>query len=136
MFTPSNIIKLKENEVFVFGANEEGRHGLGAAKTALSFGAVYGESEGHFGQTYAIPTRKFIDGSIKTLSISEIKPYVDRFSEYCHLHPELTFLVTSIGTGLAGLTIEEVAPLFKDCFDRENIRLPYGFYEELTKYEA
>lgn len=32
---------LKPNEVFIFGSNTQGRHGAGAAKAALSFGAKY-----------------------------------------------------------------------------------------------
>lgn len=37
--TPDNIIELKSNEIFTFGSNESGRHGKGAAKTALGWGA-------------------------------------------------------------------------------------------------
>lgn len=33
--TPEQITKLAENEIFVFGSNLSGRHGKGAAKTAL-----------------------------------------------------------------------------------------------------
>lgn len=56
------ITELKDNEVFVFGSNRAGRHGAGVAKTALKWGAVYGQGEG---QTYAIPTK---DENIKTLT--------------------------------------------------------------------
>jgi len=53
------ITSLKENEVFVFGSNPEGRHGAGAAKAAVSFGCVYGESTGFSPnqKTYAIITK-------------------------------------------------------------------------------
>ena len=37
--TPDDINFLAVNEVFVYGANEAGRHGAGAAKTALKWGA-------------------------------------------------------------------------------------------------
>ena len=37
----------ESNTIFVFGSNLEGRHGLGAAKTAREkFGAIYGCPEG------------------------------------------------------------------------------------------
>ena len=52
------INELKENEVFVFGSNPEGRHGAGAAKVAREqFGAVYGQGEGLQGNAYALPTK-------------------------------------------------------------------------------
>ena len=38
--TESNITKLALNDIFVFGSNESGRHGRGAAKTAMKWGAV------------------------------------------------------------------------------------------------
>ena len=48
-YTPENITKLEADEIFVFGSNEAGRHGKGAAKFAMQkFGAVYGVAEGLF----------------------------------------------------------------------------------------
>jgi len=44
--TPDEVKKITENEVFVFGSNESGRHGKGAAKTALGWGAKWGQAEG------------------------------------------------------------------------------------------
>lgn len=43
--TPENITKLESNQIFVFGSNQSGRHGKGAAKTALGWGAVYEPDE-------------------------------------------------------------------------------------------
>ena len=42
---------LLQNEIFVFGSNTEGRHGAGAAKTAMGWGAEYGKNSGRQGQT-------------------------------------------------------------------------------------
>ena len=40
VFTPENISKLKQNEVFVFGSNKAGNHVGGAARVAVEkFGA-------------------------------------------------------------------------------------------------
>lgn len=120
-YTPGRITHLNENEVFVFGSNLGGMHGGGAARTAYeNFGAVWGEGVGHFGKTYAIPT---MQGGVET-----IKPYVDQFIAYAAEHPELTFYVTRIGCGIAGFRDEEIAPLFKDCRDMDNVVLPRSFH--------
>lgn len=56
-FTPDKITKLAPDEIFVFGSNLAGRHGGGAALTAMQhFGAEWGKGEGIQGQSYAIPT--------------------------------------------------------------------------------
>ena len=108
--TPENIKSLAENEIFVFGSNLSGRHGKGAAKTALGWGAKWGQAKGLQGRTYGIPTK---DASIRrTLTIEEIKPFVDEFIEFAKDNPNLIFLVTEIGCGLAGLKPKDVAPLF------------------------
>ena len=107
--------------VFVFGSNLAGRHGAGAAKFAVqNCGAVYGYGVGHFGKSYAIPTK---DQHIFTLSLFSIEQYVFFFKQYAHTKPYLTFFVTAIGTGLAGYSHEEIAPMFKDAPD--NCVLPF-----------
>ena len=55
---------------------------------------------------------------------AEIKPYVDDFIRCAQEHPELTFLVTEIGCGIAGFTPNEIAPLFKEAVGITNIHLP------------
>lgn len=122
--SPKWIKHLEENEIFVFGSNLEGKHGGGAAKLAMDWGAVWGKGVGLYGQTYAIPT---MQGGVET-----IKPYTDEFINFAKKHPELKFLVTEIGCGIAGFTVSEIAPLFKDAIDQENIFLPERFYNELT----
>ena len=127
-----DIQHLEPNEIFVFGSNESGSHGKGAAKQALGWGAVWGQGEGLQGRTYGIPTK---GRSVrKTLSINEIKPYVDRFIQCAKEHPELTFLVTQIGCGLARLEAKNIAPLFKDAIHVQNIHLPNKFWHKLSKY--
>lgn len=127
--TPENITKLENNQIFVFGSNQSGKHGKGAAKTALTWGAVYGQAEGLQGKTYAIPTK---DRTIrKTLTIDEIKPYVDVFVDFAKQHQGYNFLVTEIGCGLAGLKPKQVAPLFCKAMEFENIWLPKRFWNNL-----
>jgi len=129
--TPDNIFELKPNEVFVFGSNEKGAHGRGAAKTALTWGAKWGQASGLQGRTYGIPTK---DKTIRrTLAIIEIKPYVDEFIEFAKQNKHLTFLCTEIGCGLACMKPKEIAPLFQSAIDVENIHLPARFWHKLKK---
>lgn len=123
-YTPENINSLKLNEVFVFGSNLAGRHGGGAARVALNkFGAIMGQGIGLQGQSYAIPT---MHGGVDT-----IKPYVDEFIAFAKAHPELKFYVTRIGCGIAGFKDAEIAPLFQDASEVDNIILPKSFADIL-----
>ena len=116
-FTPYNIKKLADNEIFVFGSNLAGMHAGGAARTAVEkFGAIMGQGVGLQGQSYAIPT---MQGGVNT-----IMPYVMEFIRFADCHPELTFLVTRIGCGIAGFTDEEISPLFDKAHEVDNIILP------------
>ena len=124
--TPDIITKLKDNEIFIFGSNLSGRHGKGAAKTALGWGAKWGQAKGLQGRTYGIPTK---DASIRrTLTIEEIKPFVDEFIEFAKANENLIFLVTEIGTGLANHKKENIAPLFKQAVNYKNIYLSKDFW--------
>ena len=126
-----NITKLNPNEIFVFGSNLSGRHGKGAAKQALTWGAIWGQGAGLQGRTYGIPSK---NASItRTLSVKEIKPFVDDFIKFAKDNQNLIFLVTEIGCGLANLTPKEIAPLFKEAIDIENIHLPKRFWHKLKK---
>ena len=78
-----------------------------------------GQGVGLQGQSYAIPT---MQGGVET-----IRPYVDEFIEFAKAHPELTFLVTRIGCGIAGFTDAEIAPLFRQAHNIDNIVLPSGW---------
>ena len=86
--TPAWITTLKDNEIFVFGCRNSGRHWDGASAFALeNFGAIMGQREGRQGQSYAIPT---IGGVI---DLKEIHESVKTFTRYAAEHPELHFLV-------------------------------------------
>lgn len=100
--------------IFVFGSNESGIHGAGAARTAVEkHNAIYGVSFGKTGNSFAIPTK---DKNIhRTLPLWLIAIYVDAFVGYAKGHPELQFQVTRIGCGLAGLRDEDIAPMFHDA---------------------
>lgn len=109
--------RLAPNEVFVFGSNGSGTHGGGAARTAFErFGAVWGEGHGLHGQSYAIDTMSGADA---------LRHDVEEFLAFAEAHPELRFLLTPIGTGIAGYRADEIAPLFADAPD--NVVLPAEF---------
>ena len=127
-FTPDVISELEENEIFVFGSNLSGFHAGGAAAVARDkFGAVLGKGVGLQGNSYAIPT---MQGGVET-----IRPYVDEFIAFAKQHPELTFYVTRIGCGIAGFRDRDIAPLFVDAIDEENILLPREFVEWIEAQE-
>lgn len=124
--TPESIKILKLNEIFVFGSNQGGKHGKGAAITALGWGARYGQASGLQGRTYGIPTK---DNTVRrVLSVSEIKPYIDEFIEFATNNSQLTFLVTEIGCGLSGYKPKDIGPLFINALEVVNIHLPKRFW--------
>lgn len=97
--------------VFVFGSNESGIHGAGAAKFAYEKkGARWGKSYGHYGDSFAIPTK---DEYIETMPLDRIQEYVQGFLAYARGHRKLKFQVTAIGCGLAGYKHEDIAPMFR-----------------------
>lgn len=122
--TSDNITALAPGEIFVFGSNLEGAHGGGAARLAWKkWGAVWGQGTGLQGQTYGIPT---MHGGPEA-----IRPYVEKFIRFASSHPQMTFLVTEVGCGIAGFTPAEIAPLFANAVDVPNIHLPRRFWDIL-----
>jgi hypothetical protein len=121
--TPDWIDSLAENEVFVFGSNPQGNHAGGAAAYAVEhFGAIIGQGEGPQGQSYAIPT---------TGDFALFVEAVERFIDYAIAHPDTRFLVTRLGLGNAGRSINEVAHVFYKAIKVENISLPEELWEKL-----
>ena len=121
------ITELKPWQVFVYGSNEAGINGAGAARQAQQkFGARHGVRFGHSGQSFAIPTK---DMRIQTLPLDDINRYVEAFLWYCAMFPDTEFLVTAIGCGLAGYTPKDIAPMFLDS--SPNVKLPPEFIAEL-----
>lgn len=120
------IERLYDNEYFVFGSNLSGIHGAGAAKTAnLLFGAEWGVGVGLTGRSYAFPTVSHNIGY--TLSVPQIEKYAKVFISDVKNNPDKIFLVTEVGCGLAGRTVQEIAPLFRECLGLENVCLPLEF---------
>lgn len=110
-------LTLAANGVFVFGSNLAGRHGAGAAKTALmQFGAIYGQGIGLQGRSYALPTMAANapprPANVQPLPFVAIAHHADVFKAFAAEHPELLFFLTRVGCGSAGFTDRQIAPLF------------------------
>jgi hypothetical protein len=141
-YTPENITTLKPNEVFVFGSNTEGRHGLGAALTAKKeFGAKYGQAKGPQGQSYAVRTKMYQDGKLveynnlteenkKQMDLMTIEDLRDLRFEALK-NPDKKYYVTLLGTKLAGRTVQQMKDFFQRMDSRlgipDNIILPKEF---------
>lgn len=102
-------------DIFVFGSNEAGRHGAGAARVAyLQYGAVYGWGYGHYGNSFAIPT---LSKNLKPIPLERIRWYVHGLLAYAEGRPEWNFQVTRIGCGLAGRKDRDMASMFHEATD-------------------
>lgn len=101
------------SSIFVFGSNEAGIHGAGAARYALMHkGAVYGVGYGRQGDSFAIPTK---DWTVDQLPLDTIKSYVDGFIRFAKTFNTAEFHLTKIGCGLAGFQQSDIAPMFADA---------------------
>jgi hypothetical protein len=131
-YTQENIQTLKPHQVIVFGANEKGVHGAGLAKLAFKkFGARYGVGRGLQGQSYALPTKDF---EIQTLPLYDIEQNIKEFLDFAKTKPELEFLCSKIGTGLAGYNTDQIGPLFGKFEIPPNVILPFEFAEFVKDY--
>jgi len=100
----------RRRTVFVFGSNELGIHGAGAALTARrQYGARLGVGEGPTGDAYAIPTKRT---PYARRFLAEVRASIQRFLDYAEQHPECDFLVVRVGCGLAGFRDREMAACF------------------------
>lgn len=116
------------SDVFVFGSNLGGIHGAGSALHAKKhYGAIQGEGIGRFGNSYAIPTK---DKQLKSLPVKTINHHVQVFYDYARAHFWESFHVVAIGCGLAGFTVDQIAPLFANPPD--NVNLPKEFLQYLS----
>lgn len=131
-----NTINLRK-QIFVFGSNLRGIHGIGSAKHAKeAYHAQTGVGEGRTGDSYAIPTRDCYrpKGSDKlvfiTLELEQIKKSVDKFIQYAIENPNLDFRIVEIGCGKAGYKPSDIIPFFKNI--PTNCYLPETWKEIIT----
>lgn len=147
------ITSLPPNGIFVYGANTEGRHGLGAAKVAREkFGAIYGKT-GLQGQSYGIITKDLGATSHPSVGVEAITKQIADLYEFARQRPDLEFYVAYSGKGknLNGYTPEQMARMFalhpvpyNIVFEEEFYNLVYsrlfhiveGYLDDGTKYTA
>jgi hypothetical protein len=98
--------------IFVFGSNTEGRHGKGTALFAVkNFGAKYGVPSGLQRSSYAIITKDLKFGK-RSISLDYIEKQIGDLHRFTCKRLNMLFVITPIGAGLAGYTIEEIKRLF------------------------
>ncbi len=107
---------LEPHQIIIVGTNAMGAHGGGAAAQAYKdFGALWGQSEGCIGgQCYGIVT---LDAVLKKVSLGYIGLQANRLKEVAKENPDKEFLLTPVGTGIAGFTMDEIDPLFENLPD-------------------
>jgi hypothetical protein len=138
------IFNLKENQIFVFGSNTEGRHGKGAALFAKNnFGAIYGKAKGLQGQSYAIVTKDLTKNTHPSISKEYIIEQIETLYEYANRHPDKEFLVAYAGKALNLNTYssKEMASMFtmenipeNIVFEGDFCKLIIDEYENLFGY--
>ena len=78
--------------------------------------------EGLSGNSYAIPT--------VGVTLEEVCEGIGKFVAFVNEHPELTFLVTNVGSfRKAGFTPDDLAPMFSCIAGNANVMLPKEFRE-------
>lgn len=104
------IAELKPTERFVFGSNIRGEHAGGAARQAYEqFGAAWGVGEGLTGQCYAFPT---LNAGMQQYDHVEMVSIRAAFYRCARAHPEMTFLLTKVGCGIASYSEDYMRELF------------------------
>jgi hypothetical protein len=115
-------------DIFVFGSNLKGEHAGGAARYAAEhYAASAGVAFGLTGRAYAIPT-VYAPGP-HPLPLEVIARCVGIFLDDARRYDNLRYGVTAIGTGVAGYTQEQIAPLFIGASDLPNVLLPRPWHQ-------
>ena len=141
-----DIIKLKENEIFVFGSNPEGRHGAGSAKIAKDkFGAIYGNGRRAQGKSYALVTKNLTQNYLeketniiykrygeRSVSLEQIKENIKDLYCYAEDNKELNFLIAYKldNKNLNGYSSLEIVEVFDSFIIPCNI----VFHDSFRKY--
>lgn len=96
------------------------------------YGVARGFQIGKEGKSYAIQTI-VKPGLKRSTPLEEIKEQLLAMFEYAKSTPELDFLMTPVGAGLAGYTNKEMKALWDEIKDKapSNIIAPKDLYEEV-----
>jgi hypothetical protein len=127
-----NITKLEVFQIFVFGANTEGRHGKGAAQIAhKKFGAKYGQPRGLQGNCYSIVTKDLSKYNHPSIPKDSIISEINELYKFAKANDHMEFLVAYGGESinLNGYTSKEMAEMFTKAGDiPENMVFEVNFY--------
>lgn len=124
-YAEENIQFLEQNEIAIFGSNNLGMHAGGFAGYCLNnFGAINGQPIGLQGDCYAIITTSFNE---QPVTQQFIKQQIETLYHFAETRPDLTFLMTKIGCGIAGYSVEIISAMFANLPNRKNIILPKEF---------
>ncbi len=106
------ITELQDNQILVVGTNMNGFHYGGAAAQAhKDFGLEWGFCEGLCNKSYAFPTLT------KNMEQRSGKAMVMSRAYFYHVadeNPDKEFLLTPVGTGIAGYSYDYIHELFRD----------------------
>ena len=134
----TGIVKnLGENEVLVYANAPDGRFLTKSplAQLAKQFGAQFGEDckEGMTSdKTYAIPCYRVDESREGQDNCAAMRESVHRFIHYAAMHPDLVFLVPTIGMGgIFKNPTNLMASMFREAMDLENVILPSEFVLQL-----
>ena len=128
------ITTLKENQVFVFGSNANGNHAGGAARQAVeSFGAIMGQAKGLQGNSYAIVT---LDKDMQKVSLEYILQQLNDLNLFAEQHKDKEFLLTLIGCGIAGFSVEDIKNQVCQVNWEDNVIIPDEFSTKIIAYKG
>ncbi|MEO1298388.1 MAG: putative molybdenum carrier protein [Cyanobacteria bacterium J06636_16] len=160
---PEVIFRLEPNEVFVFGSNDLGIHGAGAALQAFGsanhqarkwdnttaegdwarWGVGRGHQVGYRGESYAIATKpnpftnpQSLPQTERENHLQDIKSQFQDLVQFAEANPQKVFLVTPVGTGMAGFSHSTMVSLLQDLKVPKNIRLPQKWLDLLQQNQA
>lgn len=118
------ITKLEPYQIFVFGANSQGRHGKGAALWARNnAGAQYGNPIGLQGQSYAIITKDLTKKIHPSIPKEDIIYQIATIYAYADRNQDKEFIIAYSGKGsnLNGYTPKEMKEMFFSIEPPDNI---------------
>lgn len=123
---------LPKDSIFVFGSNTQGRHGRGAALSAVShFGAIYGQPIGPQGGSYAIVTKDLTKQNHPSIPMEYIMFQIKLLYEYAKAKGHIAFYVVYSGEGanLNGWSPQQMAAMFAASPIPENMVFEEKFAE-------
>lgn len=121
---------LKSNQIYVFGSNTDGRHGKGSALFAKQkCGAIYGQSKGIQGRSYAIITKNLTKSIHPSIPKEYILEQIKEFYNFAS-NAQFDFVIAYSGTdtNLNGYSNQDMANMFSEYPVPKNIIFEVTFY--------